>query len=64
MHDNPSAALHEEVEPGLAATPPDNLARRDNNLAPNHSNTRTGQAVGPAYWLVEPLSQGVADLLP
>ena len=63
MHDNPNTALSEEVEPELAATPPGNLARRDNNLLPNHSNTRAGRAAEPEQSFAAPPPRGAAELL-
>ena len=65
MHDNPNTALSEEVEPELAATPPGNLAHRDNNLLPNHSNTRAGRATGtePGHSLVALPPREAVDLL-
>jgi hypothetical protein len=42
MHGNSNAGQAAGVEPELAAMPLDNLAHMDNNLLPNHSNTRIG----------------------
>lgn len=63
MHDNPNAALPEEVEPELTAIPPGNLVHRDNNLLPNHSNTRTGQVAEAEQAPVALPSREAADLL-